>query len=217
MCWVGQGDSLRSCLLGTYLNNSGNRCRSVPGRNVWDWQELKDLACTEPTGSFFSSMRKRNMVSMPRGLSLEPHILTAHGNPSCEHTYGQAISGKKSACGSRAESWKRLFLWLVDGFNPSVGWLEHLECCGLCSHGVIPNSGVGAETQVTQSSVPGRRQQEIGRRTVRMEQSIHWFLCVIYCCFGTLQAGNHVCLILHCGIFLPDKSSESTAYCGCMF
>lgn len=129
---------------------------------------------------------------MPCGLNLEPHMLTAHGNPSCEHTHGQAISGKNSACGSRAEFGKRLFLWLVDGFNPNVGWLEHLECCGLRCHGVIPNSGVGAETRVTQSSVPGKRQQDMGRRTVRMEQSIHWFLCVTHCCFGTLQAGNHM-------------------------
>lgn len=98
------------------------------------------------------------MVFVPRGLNLQPHILTTNENPSCEHTYGQAISGKTSGCGSRAESGNRLFLWLVDGFNPNVAWLEHLECCGLCSHGGNPNSGVGAETQVTQNSVPGRRE-----------------------------------------------------------
>lgn len=37
------------------------------------------------------------MVFVPRGLNLQPYILTAHGNPSCEHTYGQAISGKTVA------------------------------------------------------------------------------------------------------------------------
>lgn len=67
------------------------------------------------------------MVFVPRGLNLQPHILTANENPSCEHTYGQAISGKTSGCGSRAESGNRLFLWLVDGFNPNVAWLEHLR------------------------------------------------------------------------------------------
>lgn len=66
-----------------------------------------------------------------------------------------------------------MFLWLVEGFNPNVAWLEHSECCELCSHGVNPTSGVGAETQVTQNSVPGRRQQHMGRKSVRMEQSMH--------------------------------------------
>lgn len=92
---------------------------------------------------------------MPRGLNLRPHILTALGNPSCERTYGQTISGKTSGHGSRAKSGSRLLLWLVDGFNPNVAWLELSECCGLCSHGVNPNSGVGVETRVTQNSVPG--------------------------------------------------------------
>lgn len=39
------------------------------------------------------------MVFVPRGLNLQPHILTAHENPSCKHTYGQAVSWKTVAVG----------------------------------------------------------------------------------------------------------------------
>lgn len=134
-----------------------------------------------------------------------------------------------SGCGSKAESGNRLFLWLVDGFNPDVGCLEHSECCGLCSHRVNPNRGVGAETQVTQNSVSGMRQQHMGKKSVRMEQSIHCFLSVTHCSFGTLQAGSHMFVSFSIVEFFPPvkviqmsskqlKSfSESTAFCGYMF
>jgi len=78
----------------------------------------------------------------------------------------------------------------------------HWECCGLYSLVVNQSSGVGAKTQLAQYCVAGRRQQHVLKEECKNGAKHPLILpCSPLLLWDFLSYKQHVCLVLHFGIF----------------
>lgn len=145
------------------------------------------------------------MVSVPRSLNLQPHILMAHSDSSCEHACGQTISRKPSGYWSSAKSgnrncfygWSLVLILMQNGQRQ--GTLRVLWALRTCSKSEQRSR---SKEPAARSLVPGRRQQHMLKEECQ-NGAKHPLILPFYSSSGSPKAveKSHVCLILHFGIF----------------